>query len=331
MLKSISFNFAALDEIGLTGSVDVVDLTILCYVYLRSKVKGFTGTVRLSPEIVAGFTPYAGLKRPCSLKKPDPFIEPEPKAGNLSSGNLSAMSLEAINLTDRLKSMEDCGLLYITSYDGATSEVAITTEFMEKCRTSMFFSAWEKDNSPDNTITCGNAITPDNTCFGKYPIPAETLLREEFVSGAINFIEKYVHFDAPLSEPSALSSFLDVYAGVIKAETQANGMEMAGFSVYDPRSLKETRAIAVVLLQAIKSISTLLDEGNHRLNSDQVRDLLMEYVKASCEYYASLGIKKVAPSLMAGTECASAFGQSMDGYSPIEGRKYFVKAALGLG
>ncbi|MBF0566157.1 MAG: hypothetical protein HQK89_13040 [Nitrospirae bacterium] len=303
MLKrivSLSFNFEALDEIGLSGKVDVADLILLCYVYMARTAKGPISPVKLTRELLADFTPYAVLK-------------------------------ETDGFANRLEDLKASGILSVVTH-GDGYEVSLDAGFFEKCSTLGVFSAWEKDPSRGNTS------------FGQYTVPAENLLQQQQYSEAIRFIEKYILFDASLSEPSQLSAFLDFCAGIIQAETEANGMESGSatggsgsatggtgrFSVYDPRALKETRAVVSILLNSIKAISPLLDEGHHRLNADQLRELLFEYVKAACGHYASIGIKRVSPLLLASVEAAGAFGESIDDYSPVEGRRYFVKFALGL-
>ncbi|MBF0487560.1 MAG: hypothetical protein HQK98_05305 [Nitrospirae bacterium] len=146
----------------------------------------------------------------------------------------------------------------------------------------------------------------------------------------IERIGRFIDDERPLSEPSFLIEFLDIYTGVLLRELEGMGIGVPAISVYDPKAVKEIKAALRVVYHAVESISEVLAEKAKRLNHDHVRDLLIEYVGAVCDYYESLGIKPTLRAL--GTpEAAEVFHRALNDFNPGEKRPYyFVEHVIGL-
>ncbi|MCG6553301.1 MAG: hypothetical protein L7F77_13330 [Candidatus Magnetominusculus sp. LBB02] len=148
----------------------------------------------------------------------------------------------------------------------------------------------------------------------------------------IEFIGRYIDDEITLSEPSALMTFLDIYTGIMLRELEGMGIAVPLLSVYDPRAVKEVKAALQVIAAAINAISEVLDDQARRLNHDQMRDLLMQYVSAVCDYYESSGTgRKITLHALAATEAAEAFNASIHDFNPGDKMpRYFVENVIGL-
>lgn len=176
-------------------------------------------------------------------------------------------------------------------------------------------------------------IRPDN-CPDPYGTLVLHITNDHETAAAIEFIGRYIDDEDdqyPLSESTILMEFLDIYTGVILRELEGRGIAVPSISVYDPRAIKEARAALLVIYHALKSIEVVLDEEAARLNHDHMRELLMTYVGAVCDYYESSGVRqKITLQALTTSEAIDAFNRAVDGYSPGEHPYYFVEHIVGL-
>ncbi|MBF0556498.1 MAG: hypothetical protein HQK96_18420 [Nitrospirae bacterium] len=163
-----------------------------------------------------------------------------------------------------------------------------------------------------------------------YSVPhhCTVIIEDKDAAAHIEFIGRFIDDENPLSEPSFLMEFLDIYTGVILRELEGRGVSAPVVSVYDPRAVKEVKAALRVVYHAVESISEVLAEKARKLNHDHLRDLLIEYVGAVCD--DSSGVTLTIRSLAA-PEAAEVFRQAVNDFNPGEKRPYyFVEHVIGL-
>lgn len=147
----------------------------------------------------------------------------------------------------------------------------------------------------------------------------------------IEFIGRYIDDENALSEPSSLMEFLDIYTGVVLRELEGRGINTPFISVYDPRAIKEVRLTLRVVCHALNAISEVLDEKAKKLSHDHMRDLMMEYVGAVCDYYESSGVRqRFTLHTLAAPDAVDAFNRAVNDFSPGERPYYFVEHVIGL-
>ncbi|KWT86755.1 hypothetical protein [Candidatus Magnetominusculus xianensis] len=162
-----------------------------------------------------------------------------------------------------------------------------------------------------------------------YSTIASNIIEDRAAAAHIEFVWRYIDDENTPFSSSVLMDFLDIYTGVILRELEGRGIVVPSVSVYDPRAIKEVRAALRVIYHAIESISVVLNEKAKKLNHDHMRDLLMEYVGAVCDYLETSGVRQTLQSL-ATPDAADAFKRALNDYSPGERPYYFVEHVIGL-
>lgn len=159
---------------------------------------------------------------------------------------------------------------------------------------------------------------------------ADMLLNEEESLSLLRFIDASIVSESSLLTASTLTEFLDIYHGVIVRECSMAGLkaEGDGLSVYDPKSLKAMRKVIRIIHHAIEAVREVLDELGARLNDEQIRELLMEYVRTGCSLRIDKGLTAITMEALAATETAEAFLRCLLDYAPGDTPRYYVEMVL---
>lgn len=220
-------------------------------------------------------------------------------------------------ISERLDNLGKLGLIEIRKEADSPVLVRFTEEF-DKTWTSCNPLADEHRPPPVE------GPTPHGTVAAKITEDKDTAAR-------IEYIERFFNAENTLADPASLMEFLDIYTGIILRELESKGREVTpSVSVYDPRAIKEVKAAITIICHAIKSISAVLNEKGQKLNHDHLRDLLIEYVGAVCQYYDTTGIKNITLRTLAAPDAVQAFNQVVADFNPGERPYFFVENIIGL-
>ncbi|KJR42157.1 hypothetical protein MCHI_001941 [Candidatus Magnetoovum chiemensis] len=294
MYRELYFNIEAANKLGLEYKTDLIDLGLLNYLYWE--VNRF---IRVNEDLTSQKYVNVNFSH---------IISSCPYLGIKTIESLSA----------RIRRLENLGLIIINDLNDNGFNAAFSAAI--ELREIFIAPAVHTDNIKQPIDYSSISTT----------VIADILLKEEQILDTIRFINKYITDNYELTKPESLTKFLDIYTGVILRECEINGMktDCADISVYDPKSIKVMRYMVNIIYNAIHIISEVLNEIQSRLNDEQLRDLLMEYVKSSCFARIKNGIYKLSIAELAQLETQKIFKDTILEYTSEQKPHYFVKMVL---